>query len=71
MPIEESAIAGQKIGTLRPVGGGQDPVAPGLLPEILAELVEELARGVRAPLQRQREGGDPLVVVDRTRPRCA
>ena len=45
------------------VGGGQDPLLAGFLPQVLAELVDELARAVRAPLERQRERGDPLVVV--------
>ncbi len=40
------------------------PFVAGLLPQVLAELVEELARRVRTPLERQHERGDPLVVVD-------
>jgi hypothetical protein len=31
---------------------------------VLAKLVEKLARGVRSPLERQGEAGDPLIVVD-------
>ena len=45
------------------VGRGQDAVVLGFLPEVLAELVEELARGVRPALELQHEGGDPLVVL--------
>jgi hypothetical protein len=45
------------------VGRGQDPLLSRLLPQVFAELVEELARRVRPPLEREREGGDPLVVV--------
>ena len=64
MPIDESAMPGQKIGTLRAIRRGQDAVAAGLVPEVLAELVEKLARRVRPALERQHERRDPLVVLD-------
>ena len=64
MPIDESAIAGQKIGTVRTIRRRQDALAAGFLPQVLAELVEELARRVGPTLERQRERRNPLVVVE-------
>ena len=45
----------------------QDAVVAGLLPQVAAEPVEELARRIRTPFERQRELGDPLVVLDELR----
>ena len=39
------------------------PLLLGLVPEVLAELVQELARRVRPPLELERERRDPLVVL--------
>ena len=64
IPIDESAIAGQKIGTPARYAAVRIPSLLGFLPEILAEPVEELARRIRASLERQHECGNPFVVVD-------
>ena len=45
------------------VGRGQDAVVPGVLPQLLAQLVEELARRVRPALELEHECRDPLVVL--------
>ncbi len=63
IPIDESAMAGQKIGTLARYAAVRMPSVLGLFPEVLAELVEELARGVRPPLELEHERGDPFVVL--------
>ena len=63
MPIDESAIAGQKIGTLARYAAVRMPSCRS--PSRGARrAVEELARRVRPPLERQHERRDPLVVVD-------
>ena len=62
MPIDESAMAGQKIGTFARYAAVRMPSLVGLLPQMLAQLVEKLARRVRPPLELEHEGGDPLVV---------
>ena len=64
MPIDESAMRRTEDRHRRAVRRRQNPVAAGLLPQVFAEPVEELARGVRPALERQHERGDPLVVVD-------
>ena len=46
------------------VGGRQDAVASGRFPEVPAEQMEKLPRGVRPRLERGGELGDPVVVRD-------
>ena len=55
-------MAGQKIGTAhgRPPSGCRPCL---FLPEVFAEPVEELARRVRTPVERQRERRNPFVVL--------
>ena len=63
MPIDESAMAGQKIGTSRAVGCREDPVLPGLLPQVFAELVENSREVYGRRSSVNANVGDPLVVV--------
>ena len=64
MPIDESAMAGQKIGTLARYAAVRMPSRSGRLPEMPAEQIQELARRVRPRLERRGEVGNPVVVVD-------
>src|SRR5438445_286201 len=43
---------------------GQNPVAAGRLPQMAAQQVEELPRGVGTVFERDGELGDPVVVAD-------